>query len=256
MAQNENNEGGYVFISHSHKDIRNIRMIRNTLEENGLEPICFYLRCLSDDDEVLDLIKREIDAREWFLLVDSENARKSNWVKTEVAYIREKNPKKIVSVSLDDREGIMPVLNRLSRSMRVFLSYSRKDEPIARAIYDGCIKREFKVFFDTVSIQTGNSFQNTATESIGKAARQGCVVPIISESTLRSEHMTTELTCALSSEAYILPVIVDGAELPPALSGYLAKIQCYRLKNPVTPEQTEEIVEMIERLCLRRLHGE
>ena len=81
-------EGGYVFISHAHKDIGAIRKIRNYLEDNGLEPICFYLRCLSDNDEILDLIKREIDAREWFLLVDSENARQSKWVKTEVEYIK------------------------------------------------------------------------------------------------------------------------------------------------------------------------
>ena len=112
--ENMKSEGGYVFISHAHKDIHEIRRIRNFLEENGLEPICFYLRCLSDDDEILDLIKREIDAREWFLLVDSKNARESNWVKTEVEYIKMKDSKKIISVSLDKQEEINPILTRLS----------------------------------------------------------------------------------------------------------------------------------------------
>lgn len=117
---NGKSEGGYVFVSHAHKDIHEIRKIRNVLEENGLEPICFYLRCLNDNDEILDLIKREIDAREWFLLVDSKNARESNWVKTEVEYIKSKDSKKMISVSLDNQEDILPVLNRLSNSMRVF----------------------------------------------------------------------------------------------------------------------------------------
>ena len=125
-------EGGFIFISHAHKDIRGIRKIRNILEENGMEPICFYLRCLSDNDEILDLIKREIDAREWFLLVDSENARKSNWVKTEVEYIKSKNTDKMITVSLEEKDTIVPILNRLSNSMRVFLSYSHADFDIAK----------------------------------------------------------------------------------------------------------------------------
>ena len=74
-------DGGYVFISHSHKDIAEVRKLRNRLEENGFEPLCFYLKCLTDKDEVDGLIKREIDAREWFVYVDSPNARDSEWVR-------------------------------------------------------------------------------------------------------------------------------------------------------------------------------
>ena len=76
-------KGGYIFLSHSHDDIEKVRKIRNALEKDGFEPLCFYLKCLEDDDEIADLIKREIDAREWFVFVDSENARKSRWVTLE-----------------------------------------------------------------------------------------------------------------------------------------------------------------------------
>ena len=47
------NQGGYVFISHSHQDIQKVRQIRNAMEEAGFEPLCFYLKCLSDEDETL-----------------------------------------------------------------------------------------------------------------------------------------------------------------------------------------------------------
>ena len=75
-----NIQGGYIFLSHSREDIEKVREIRNSLEEEGFEPLCFYLKCLTDDSEIEDLIKREIDAREWFVFANSENSRKSRWV--------------------------------------------------------------------------------------------------------------------------------------------------------------------------------
>ena len=75
-----NREGGYVFISHSHLDIDKVRILRNRMEEEGFEPLCFYLKCLTEEDEITGLIQREIDAREWFVYVDSKNARNSDWV--------------------------------------------------------------------------------------------------------------------------------------------------------------------------------
>ena len=86
IEQIKNSEGGYIFISHSHKDIKKVRKIRNKLEDNGFEPLCFYLKCMNDDTEIEDLIKREIDAREWFLFVDSKNSRESKWVSLERDY--------------------------------------------------------------------------------------------------------------------------------------------------------------------------
>lgn len=44
--------GGWVFISHSHQDISLVRKIRNHLESLGFEPLMFFLKCLSDDDEI------------------------------------------------------------------------------------------------------------------------------------------------------------------------------------------------------------
>ena len=65
-------DGGWIFISHSHLDIELVRKIRNELEAKGFEPLLFYLKCLNDDSEIEDLIKREINEREWFIYVDSE----------------------------------------------------------------------------------------------------------------------------------------------------------------------------------------
>ncbi len=71
----------YVFVSHSHKDLHAVRLIRNYLEQKGAEPILFFLKSLSDNDEITGLIKREIDARIWFIYCKSENAEQSEWLK-------------------------------------------------------------------------------------------------------------------------------------------------------------------------------
>lgn len=53
----------WIFLSHSNKDFAKVRLIRNYLEERSCRPLIFYLKCLSNDDEIDDLIKREIDCR-------------------------------------------------------------------------------------------------------------------------------------------------------------------------------------------------
>lgn len=53
----------WVFLSHSNEDYEKVRLVRNMLEEDGLRPIMFFLKCLNDEEEIDDLIKREIDCR-------------------------------------------------------------------------------------------------------------------------------------------------------------------------------------------------
>ena len=76
------NEGCWIFISHSSKDIEKIRMIRNEFEKYGQNPLAFHLKCLKTDtnenkNELLDLIKREIESREWFVFCESESSLNS-----------------------------------------------------------------------------------------------------------------------------------------------------------------------------------
>ena len=249
-------EGGFIFISHAHKDIRGIRPIRNELEDKGFEPICFYLRCLTDDDEVLDLIKREIDARQWFLLVDSENARKSTWVKTEVDYIKSKDPRKLVTVSLDDPSAIPHFLEKLTNSMRVFFSYSSADEEIMKCIYDACKERDLKVFAGGLDIKSGDDFTEVIPDMIREASRTGCIVAIVSEKALESPWVQAELETALNQRGLVLPVLVDDVEHSDKYEILLSGHQSYALKTPVTDGQVQEIVEMIEGLLISRLHEE
>lgn len=90
MKKEEINEGFWVFVSHSTKDFERVRLVRNALEDSGFRPILFYLKCMEDEDEINELLKREIDARRRFILCDSPNAKASKFVQSEVDYIRSK----------------------------------------------------------------------------------------------------------------------------------------------------------------------
>ncbi len=81
-------EGAWIFLSHSNKDFDQVRELRSILEEKEHHPLMFFLKCLSDEDEIDDLIRREIEVRSWFILCDSENARNSAWVQQEIEIIK------------------------------------------------------------------------------------------------------------------------------------------------------------------------
>lgn len=64
--------GCYIFLSHSSKDTAMVRKIRNEFELCGQNPIAFHLKCLAScyqgkNEELRNLIYREIDARDWFV---------------------------------------------------------------------------------------------------------------------------------------------------------------------------------------------
>ena len=121
-------EGAWIFVSHSHRDLREVRRVRDTLESKGHQPLLFFLKCLNDDSEIDDLIRREIQARQFFLLCDSPNARDSNWVQQERRLIKDLAGKVSLTVDLagpwQDQLG---AIDELSRRATVYLSYSRRD---------------------------------------------------------------------------------------------------------------------------------
>lgn len=66
-------KNAWVFLSHSNKDFNKVKILRNKLEERYYKPLLFFLKCLDDDDEIFELIKREISARDRFILCNSKN---------------------------------------------------------------------------------------------------------------------------------------------------------------------------------------
>lgn len=98
----------WIFISHSSEDFNKVRKIRNYLEEKSYRPLMFYLKCLESDEEIYDLITREIDVRTRFILCDSENARSSYWVKKEMDYIsNHEPPRSFLRIDLSQSDDVL-----------------------------------------------------------------------------------------------------------------------------------------------------
>jgi hypothetical protein len=57
------NYRAWVFVSHSSKDLVQVRQVRNYLEERDASPILFHLLALQAPEEFWPLIDREIEAR-------------------------------------------------------------------------------------------------------------------------------------------------------------------------------------------------
>ena len=102
--------------------------MRDALERAGAEPILFFLKCLSDHDEIDGLIEREIDARYFFLLCDSDDAKKSKWVQDEVAHVKSLHGRKIELIDLDSDWNVqLAGITNLVSNATAFLSYSHSD---------------------------------------------------------------------------------------------------------------------------------
>lgn len=122
------NEDVWVFLSHSHKNYNKVIQVRNLLEKRNIRPIMFFLKCLEDDTEVDALIKREIDSRHRFILCDSKNAKKSNWVQEEVKYIKEEKNRSYETIDLDNMsiEEIDNKLHEFEKRLSIYIQATER----------------------------------------------------------------------------------------------------------------------------------
>ena len=133
----------WVFVSHSNKDFAKIIQVRNKLESLNYKPLLFFLKCLENDTEIFELIKREIKARDRFILCDSPNSRSSKWVQKEIEYIKSLNrPYEIIDLDADENV-INECIERFDRRSSVYI-WSTSDE-IADQLSKRLIGKSFKV---------------------------------------------------------------------------------------------------------------
>lgn len=238
-------KGGYIFLSHSHDDIEKVREIRNSLENDGFEPLCFYLKCLNDDSEIEDLIKREIDAREWFVFVNSENSRKSRWVTLEREYITRTNSKKIITVDIDDHNSVCETIQKITHSLRVFISYSSNDRELARRIKSKLENKDYLVFFAPDNIPAGAEYTTVITNAIVEASKDGCVIALLTPSSLDSKWVQHEIRVAAHEGGNVIPVIIGDTKLDGSLMYELATKQVYNLSENPTDAEIDEMIDKI-----------
>lgn len=207
-------DGGWIFLSHSHLDIDRVRMVRNEFERLGFNSLAFFLKCLSDQDEIEGLIKREIDAREWFVYLDSKNARKSRWVKTELDYIKKTGKEHVFTIDLDvDLSKQMNDILWVKKQLQIYISYSHWDRPIMNRIANALIKKDFLVWTGE-NLSEGYNWLDIIKEKIEATAYDGICMILISNHSLQSHFVYQELCYAMRKRGRILPVYIGNPSIP------------------------------------------
>lgn len=216
----------WVFLSHSNKDYEKVIKVRDLLEKNSFRPLMFFLKCLYDDDEIDDLIKREIDSRGRFILCDSENARNSEWVQREVEYIKSKQRVyQTIDIDASVDEIAKDVVDFKKRST-VYISYAHTDQNLYDQLasilrYDW----DFAVF-DPRRMTAGIDYAKTIKSTMNNAFETGMIFFLITEAFVASEWCEKELLHVLEmtndNDVHNVVILVDErlpkSDLPCQLS--------------------------------------
>lgn len=183
----------WVFVSHSVKDIESVRRVRNSMEERGANPILFYFKQDVDDELLQTLISREIDARNFFVLCDSENARASAYVQWEAAYVAKLRHVKRATIDLaaDWHEQDNKV-DSLLRDATIFVSYAHSDGPLVKPFIEYLIDEDFALFDPSRDISLGADWRTAIQDAINDAGRTGHFLQFVTQKSLQSQWVSRE----------------------------------------------------------------
>ena len=252
-------KGGFLFISHSHKDMDKIRQLRNKLEEEGYEPLCFYLKCLDDNPHELDdLIKREIDARQWFLYAVSPNSEASEYVQMECEYRRNSENNQIWEWHLE-KNSLDEISKIISEGLRVNIIYSHKDMEFTLKLVSELRKRDMQVTFDE-GIKKGGEVLDEIEENITEASKYGANIVILSKNSVESAYLRNEVFFAEQSDSLIIPVFIEEVELKYGLKLLLVKYISIFNEKPIKDDNDldifiDNVVEKIQGILDKKFNN-
>ncbi len=250
-------EGGcWIFLSHSSKDIDKVRLIRNEFEKMGHNPLAFHLRCLSTDTEEgrkeLDsLIKREIDAREWFVFCESPAASESPYVAEEHAYIVDSGKEMIWSLDMtQDIETILKKVRQICKDIEVYISYSHADQKVANLLADLLSEKDFSVWTPDSVLKPGMNWAEKIGGAIQRCSYEGFVILLISAQSIKSDWVEQEIAMITNYTGGedIIPVILGNVSLPDTDTyRWLAP---YRYVLPANPRK-EDFLPLLDEIRKR-----
>lgn len=249
-------EGSWIFLSHSSRDIEKVRIIRNEFEKHKQNPLAFHLKCLRTDTqegckELEDLIKREIDARDWFVFCESEAAKKSTYVNMEKEYVLNRGKKKIYSIDMSlPIDEILKKVDEICVGVKLFISYQNESKHFVKILASELSNYDFDVWYDERLI-SGESFNDTIANEIRQTSAYGFFIAIISEGYEQSYCCQIELPFAIMNNTKVIPILIGDVPIPALLKQH----KCYRLPKLPKAEDIRLIAELIEAETRRQIKG-
>lgn len=249
------NGGCWIFLSHHSQDIEKVRVIRNEFERLGHNPLAFHLKCLTTDSEsgrieLDNLIKREIDAREWFVFCENPLIT-SEWVDMEQNYIIEQGKDMVWSIDMNLEEGqIIEQVRRICKEIEVFISYSRIDKAVADIVTKLLIGKDYSVWTPESMVLCGQNLKNEIEVAVNRCSYEGFYIMLLTKNSFHSEWIEHELELALSHgrKERIIFVLIGDERISKRYENY----QCYILpENPCEDDFTPILKYMEKQLKLR-----
>ena len=252
----------YIFVSHSHKDLKKVRVLRNYLESLNGEPILFFLKSLNDVDQITTLIKNEIDARIWFIYCKSKNAEESTWVKSELEYVTTSKKQNQLVIDLEndfDENGdlLESTKERIDSAFKIFkflsniiVSFTSSDQKEFNYLKAALSKYGVKVnsFLD---FQAGCNWLDIMKDNIEECS---AYVAFLSNASIQSEFFLREIKTAIANGKNIVPILLDKEAYDTSLTivkNISNLMYIYFDRN--NPEQSA--VEVIQKLFSYYLQG-
>ena len=192
-AMSTKQSDAWIFVSHSNRDLTAVRRIRNAVEAKGAQPILFFLKQDVPDDLLRAFLKREIAARNFFILCQSEHAAISPFVRFEVEEVQALPHVKRIDIDLDlPWEQQAQLIENLLSDATAFVSYAASDRDAAEPFLQFFAQQDFAVFDPAQDLRPGEPFQHAIQRAIADAARSGYLIQFITAKALHSQWLAAE----------------------------------------------------------------
>ena len=237
-----------------------MRIIRNEFEKYHQNPLAFHLKCLktetdADKKELFDLIKREIEARDWFVYCESSAAEHSDYVKLEREYVKECNKKFIWTIDMDaDIETIKRQVRDICVCLQVRIFSHKQDKAIANALAKELRKDDFDVHDDSM-IRADSIWPDFIRNDIAEISQKGFFVFVCTINSLSSSFVDVELKEAKRNGAKIITLQFEDAEIPDHILSVLDKNNIYRIPNIPKEGDWYLLVNLIKAALKRKIDG-
>lgn len=217
-----------IFISYSTQDEKIARAVRNLFEEREHEVLLLKLAQTMTEDFIMDLLRKEMKARDWCVVIQSAHAQKSYWVnfETSVAHIYHK-PVFYLDVACAEQEHadilgscLRGEVADISRHLRVVMSYARADEAMAQKIRSDLLNDGYEVWTYQTDIVPGVSWQEQIQRGIDDVLERGAFLSLVSANSVNNSWVAQELLYAQSRNGFIIPCLIHPkpSQLPPLLT--------------------------------------
>lgn len=265
-AKRQNRREPSIFISHSSRDIIVARSVRNLLEDRnhnfvGLIGLASFSG--RPKEEIFRLLSDEIKARDWLILIDSENAQQSEYVQFEIEFAKSiKKPFYTIQCDRFSRgtdryeieRSLVPCIAVFSRGLRLFFSYQTRDMEFVKQLSQAMVDQNFEVWLDQENITPGVYWESAISEAIDSVLDYGVFVVFLSRNSLRSQYVHAEIDHAVQQRAMILPILLEQinySDLPISLQ----KIQYLDVSHLSTfNEKRDEIIRVLNSLRWSRFN--